>query len=190
MPAHPLLSVFQPTTHTPFKAPGRQNFFLFGLFSVFDLFCPPVYFQHLEQSLAHSGSSINIYRVNEWSADRWVKAPGITQPSGMKFGWAPTAHSFFLWPCCAAHGILVPQSVTEPAPPALEAQSLNHWTSQGSAPKAHSNSDYLRWPSFSASRGLKSLENPHRKQALQHHIPAKEKTKNQTLSFPIPGPAE
>ena len=70
MPAHPLLSVFQPTTRTPFKGPGRQNFFLFGLFSVFALFCSPVYFQHLEQSLAHSGSSVNIYRVNEQSADR------------------------------------------------------------------------------------------------------------------------
>ena len=37
MPAHPLLPVFQPTTHTRFKAPGRQFFlvwFGFCLLSV------------------------------------------------------------------------------------------------------------------------------------------------------------
>ena len=35
---------------------------------------------------------------------------------------------FFFWPCHAAHGILVPQLGIEAAPPAMEVQSLNHWT--------------------------------------------------------------
>ena len=33
----------------------------------------------------------------------------------------------FIWSCCTACGILVPQGGTELTPPALEAQSLNHW---------------------------------------------------------------
>ena len=37
---------------------------------------------------------------------------------------------FFYWSCSAACGILVPQQGIEPAPPALEAQSLNHWTTR------------------------------------------------------------
>ena len=37
---------------------------------------------------------------------------------------------FFFWSHCAACGILVPQPGTEPAPPALEAQILNHWTAR------------------------------------------------------------
>ena len=31
------------------------------------------------------------------------------------------------WPCYAVCGLLVPQPGTEPVPPELEAQSLNHW---------------------------------------------------------------
>ena len=34
------------------------------------------------------------------------------------------------WLCCVACGILVPQPGIEPAPPAVEAQSLNHWTAR------------------------------------------------------------
>ena len=34
------------------------------------------------------------------------------------------------WPHYAAYGILVPQARIEPMPPALEAQSLNHWTAR------------------------------------------------------------
>ena len=34
----------------------------------------------------------------------------------------------FVWPPCAACGILVPQPGIEPVPPAVEARSLNHWT--------------------------------------------------------------
>ena len=33
----------------------------------------------------------------------------------------------FIWSCCTACGILVPQGGTELTPPALKAQSLNHW---------------------------------------------------------------
>ena len=36
--------------------------------------------------------------------------------------------SFFFWLRCMACGILVPQTGIKPAPPALEAQSLDHWT--------------------------------------------------------------
>ena len=32
------------------------------------------------------------------------------------------------WPCCTACGILVPRPGIEAAPPAVEAWSLNHWT--------------------------------------------------------------
>ena len=38
--------------------------------------------------------------------------------------------SFFFWPCRTACGILVPQPGIEPASPALEAQSLDHWTTR------------------------------------------------------------
>ena len=34
------------------------------------------------------------------------------------------------WPHSTACGILVPQPGIEPVPPALEAQSLNHWTAR------------------------------------------------------------
>ena len=37
---------------------------------------------------------------------------------------------FFFWPHQAACEILVPWPGIEPAPPALEAQSLNHWTAR------------------------------------------------------------
>ena len=32
--------------------------------------------------------------------------------------------------CCIVCGILVPQPGTEPTPPALETQTLNHWTAR------------------------------------------------------------
>ena len=37
---------------------------------------------------------------------------------------------FFFWPHYAACGILVPRPGIEPVPPALGAQSLNHWTTR------------------------------------------------------------
>ena len=40
------------------------------------------------------------------------------------------SYFWFLWPHCVACGILVPQPGTKPAPPAVEAQSLNHWTTR------------------------------------------------------------
>ena len=36
----------------------------------------------------------------------------------------------FSWPCYVACGILVPRPGVEPTPPALEAQSFNHWTAK------------------------------------------------------------
>ena len=36
----------------------------------------------------------------------------------------------YLWPRHAACGILVPWPGIKPVPPALEAQSLNHWTAR------------------------------------------------------------
>ena len=38
--------------------------------------------------------------------------------------------NFNFWLHCAACGILVPQPGIEPVPPALEVQSLNHWTAR------------------------------------------------------------
>ena len=40
------------------------------------------------------------------------------------------------WPCSVAYGILVPWPGIEPMPPAVEVQSLNHWTSK-EVPVAH-----------------------------------------------------
>ena len=37
---------------------------------------------------------------------------------------------FFFWPCSMACRILVPQRRIKPMPPALEMQSLNHWTAR------------------------------------------------------------
>ena len=37
---------------------------------------------------------------------------------------------FFFWPRCVLCGILVPQQGIRPMPPALEAWSLNHWTTR------------------------------------------------------------
>ena len=37
---------------------------------------------------------------------------------------------FFFFGCTATYGILVPEPEIEPMPPAMEAQSLNHWKSQ------------------------------------------------------------
>ena len=37
---------------------------------------------------------------------------------------------FTFWSCCAACGVLVPRPGIEPAPTALEAQNLNHWTAR------------------------------------------------------------
>ena len=39
----------------------------------------------------------------------------------------------FLWPHCAALGILVPQPGIEPVSPAMEVWSLNHWITRGVA---------------------------------------------------------
>ena len=46
------------------------------------------------------------------------------------------AAPFFLWPCHAACGILVPQPGIEPTPPVLEVLSLNHWATREVPKKA------------------------------------------------------
>ena len=40
---------------------------------------------------------------------------------------------FVFWPCCVACGILVTGPGNELVPPVVEAWSLNHWTTGGSA---------------------------------------------------------
>ena len=37
---------------------------------------------------------------------------------------------FLFWPCHTTCGVLVSQPGIEPMPPAVEAQSLNHWTAR------------------------------------------------------------
>ena len=37
---------------------------------------------------------------------------------------------YLFWPCCAACGIFVPQLGIQSVPPAVEAGSLNHWTTR------------------------------------------------------------
>ena len=44
---------------------------------------------------------------------------------------------FFFWPCPVACGILVPLPGIDPAPPAMEAQSLNHWTAREVPPSMY-----------------------------------------------------
>ena len=36
----------------------------------------------------------------------------------------------FFWMCCVVRGILVPRPLIEPVPLALEAQSINQWTTR------------------------------------------------------------
>ena len=45
-----------------------------------------------------------------------------------------THTSLLFWPCRAARGILVLRPRIEPAPPAVEVQSLNHWTAREVTP--------------------------------------------------------
>ena len=62
--------------------------------------------------------------TNAWP---WPAKPGMNWP-------LPTVQShhvlLFFWLCRLACGILVPQPGIEPVPPAVEAQSRNHWTAR------------------------------------------------------------
>ena len=51
-------------------------------------------------------------------------------PRESKFTMGLFFFSLIFWPCCMACGVLVPQLGIEPEPPAVEAQSLNHWTTR------------------------------------------------------------
>ena len=52
--------------------------------------------------------------------------PGERETCGCFF----LSFSCFFWPRCVACGILVPRPGIEPLPPALGAQSPNHWTAR------------------------------------------------------------
>ena len=52
---------------------------------------------------------------------------------------------FFFWPHGVAHRILAPLPGIKPAPPAVEAWSLNHWSAR-EVPRAHSLSMHLILP--------------------------------------------
>ena len=55
------------------------------------------------------------------------------EQSSLCYTVGPVGYLFYLffWSCCVACGILVPQPGIKPVPPALEAQSVNHWTTKG-----------------------------------------------------------
>ena len=58
-----------------------------------------------------------------------VQSAGISPP--LLFDLVGFFFFFFsFWPCHASCWILAPQSEVELVPPALEAQSLNHWTAR------------------------------------------------------------
>ena len=46
------------------------------------------------------------------------------------YKWNHIVYTFFFWPHSTAYAILVPWSGIEPAPSALQAQSLNYWTTR------------------------------------------------------------
>ena len=73
------------------------------------------------------------------------------------FPFSPSSYFLFFfctfrfWPCRDACGILVPRPGMEPAPPAVEARGLNHWTTREVPPS--SLSAVLRTPpSLSSAR--------------------------------------
>ena len=57
---------------------------------------------------------------------------------------------FFFWLCYAAFRVLVPWPGIKPLPPALRAQSLNHWTAR----EVSNGLEFQRWP-FHISGTLK-----------------------------------
>ena len=72
----------------------------------------------IEKSKDIRGKCKGCLHINSF-ADRHVCAHiGIYHPA------------FFFWPCCVAYGILVPRPGIEPMAPAVEVQSLSHWTAE------------------------------------------------------------
>ena len=67
---------------------------------------------------------------------------------------------FFYWPCHAARGILMPQQRIEPAPFALEAQSLSPWTTREVPQNVHFQwSLDIRWlPLFLAKLPVANID--------------------------------
>ena len=76
---------------------------------------------------------VSAKRECEFTVARSADFGGSTE--NPDFHVKPTTFFFFFfflifWPHCAACGILVLRPGLEPAPPAEEAQSLNHWTTR------------------------------------------------------------
>ena len=85
----------------------------------------------VSDSLWPPGSSVHgIFqaRILEWVAIFLLQGIFLTQ--GMNLVKTPLTCFLNFRPCHAACGVLVPQPGTERVPPALGAQSLNHWTTR------------------------------------------------------------
>ena len=100
--------------------------------------------EHFERTTEQKKAAIK--KVNSWpydcnNLDPTSRGPFLLQVlpllveiaanTVIKRGIGRTAHFFFLfWLHHTAYGTLVPLPGIEPAPLALEAQSLNHWTAR------------------------------------------------------------
>ena len=70
----------------------------------------------------------NVWGALFWcSVWKWLQGDGTERCNPRK---RSRDFSLFFWPHHVASGILVPQPGAEPAPPALEVRSLNHWTTR------------------------------------------------------------
>ena len=67
----------------------------------------------------------------------------------------------YFWPQHAACGILVPPPGIEPAPPAVEAQALNFWTTRG-VPYISNNITFVVYKVFSHSFSTMAIRVSHR----------------------------
>lgn len=73
----------------------------------------------------------------------WFCAPGpSTLLASFSFFFSFFFSFLIFWLHRAAYGILAPRSGIEPVPPALEAQSLNHWTTTEVPPVFHLEADW------------------------------------------------
>ena len=85
--------------------------------------------------LLHGGPSSGLgpgLQPPRFLAARGLDFSKLTSRVDLKLNGTPSGGllGYFFWPCHAACGILVPRPGIEPAPPSLEAQSLNHWTAR------------------------------------------------------------
>ena len=82
----------------------------------------------------------------------YLGSPGGFEPTTRTF--TSLKSFFFFWPQLVACGIFTPQPEMELWPPAVEAWSLNHWTTW-EVPKLFSNGT-LSWDSFKANPMMKT----------------------------------